>query len=412
MNFKGWIKSKKESLIVVTTIATMVLGTTIISSSVTASAATIDYYKVKVGNKVIAKVETNEEAKAIIEKVTDRYKVKGAKVLSVSTKPALTVEPAQYEKYGNKPNFNKNTKKVANKILTGSEKIKTIKVKDGDSVWSIARNNGVLVEKILNDNNMKEEDTIKAGDVLKLMDKEPLVKVTVVQEQTKEEVIKHETKEEETSDLEKGETKVKTEGKDGLKLVKAEITSVNGKAVSTKTLSSKITKEPVTEVVYKGTKEVEEQKATVGNNNSRQATSRSRSQGSYQRNAVKSTPTYNPPAGRSGSNVVSYALQWVGRTPYVYGGSSLTNGADCAGFVYRVLTDCGINVPYYGPAQWAGYGTGVSLSQARPGDVVVYPGHVSIYIGGGRVVHSTNPRNGTLVTPIDWGKRHTTIRRI
>ncbi len=413
MNFVGWIKSKKQSLVVIAIVITMVVGTTVVSSTVTANAATIDYYKVKIGDKVIAKVESNEEAKEIINKVVGHYTVEDAKVLSVDIKPAIKVEPAQYEKYGKKPNFDKNIKKVSDKILTGEKTVKEIKVKDGDSIWSIARAENTYVEQLLSDNNMKEDDIIKAGDIIKIIDQKPLVKVTIVKELTRNEAIKYETKEEEKADMDEGKSEVKTKGEDGLKKVTSKVTTENGKEVSEKVLSSKVIKEPVTEVVYKGTKEVEDNtELRASSVQSRSSNVQRRTVTARRQSAPRRTYNPNPPAGRSGSNVVSYALQWVGRTPYVYGGKSLTSGADCSGFVYRVLADCGVNVGYRSSYAWANYGTPVSLSQARPGDVVVYPHHLALYIGGGRVVHSMNPVQGTRVTGINATGYYTSIRRI
>lgn len=102
----------------------------------------------------------------------------------------------------------------------------------------------------------------------------------------------------------------------------------------------------------------------------------------------------NPSAstGVSGSSVVSYAMQFVGN-PYVWGGNSLTNGVDCSGFVHEVYEHFGISTPRYSRA-FKSVGQAVSFDNIQPGDVVVYPGHVAIYAGGGVIVEAQSTKAG------------------
>lgn len=86
----------------------------------------------------------------------------------------------------------------------------------------------------------------------------------------------------------------------------------------------------------------------------------------------------------SGQAVVDYAMQFIGN-PYVWGGTSLTNGADCSGFVMSVFGHFGISLPHSSYALRS-CGRAVSYSNAQPGDLICYSGHVAIYIGGGRIV--------------------------
>lgn len=97
-----------------------------------------------------------------------------------------------------------------------------------------------------------------------------------------------------------------------------------------------------------------------------------------------------------GESVVDYAKQFIGN-PYVYGGTSLTNGIDCSAFVQAVYRHFGYSLPRTSGAQ-RGVGTGVSYKDAIPGDIVCYRGHVAIYVGGGKVVHALNPSKGILIT--------------
>ena len=102
----------------------------------------------------------------------------------------------------------------------------------------------------------------------------------------------------------------------------------------------------------------------------------------------------NPSAstGVSGSSVVSYAMQIKGN-PYVWGGNSLTNGVDCSGFVHEVYAHFGISTPRYSQA-FKSVGQAVSFDNIQPGDVVVYPGHVAIYAGGGVIVEAQSTKAG------------------
>lgn len=94
----------------------------------------------------------------------------------------------------------------------------------------------------------------------------------------------------------------------------------------------------------------------------------------------------------SGQAVVDYACQFIGN-PYVWGGTSLTNGADCSGFVQSVYAHFGISLPRTS-GEMRGAGREVSYSEAIPGDIICYDGHVGIYMGDGQIVNAINSRRG------------------
>ena len=111
-----------------------------------------------------------------------------------------------------------------------------------------------------------------------------------------------------------------------------------------------------------------------------------------------------------GKAVADYALQFVGN-PYVYGGTSLTNGADCSGFVLSVYANFGVSLPHSSSAQRSrGYDVG-GIANAQPGDIVCYSGHVGIYIGNGQIVHASSAKTGIKVSNATY-RNILSVRRI
>lgn len=104
-------------------------------------------------------------------------------------------------------------------------------------------------------------------------------------------------------------------------------------------------------------------------------------------------------------DLCEYAKQFIGN-PYVWGGTSLTNGADCSGFVLSVFKNFGYTLPHYSGSQ-ANSGTKISMNEAQPGDLIFYGkngtiNHVAIYIGGGQVVHASSPSTGIKISTYNY----------
>lgn len=111
-----------------------------------------------------------------------------------------------------------------------------------------------------------------------------------------------------------------------------------------------------------------------------------------------------------GVAVAEYALQFVGN-PYVYGGTSLTNGADCSGFVMSVYANFGVSLPHSSASDRSqGYAVD-GLANAQPGDLICYSGHVALYIGNGQIVHASNKKTGIIVSDAGY-RKILAIRRI
>ena len=93
-----------------------------------------------------------------------------------------------------------------------------------------------------------------------------------------------------------------------------------------------------------------------------------------------------------GQEICNYACQFVGN-PYVFGGTSLTNGADCSGFTQAVFANFGISIPRDSYSQRS-CGVAVAYEDAQPGDIICYAGHVALYIGDGQIVHASTEQTG------------------
>lgn len=123
-----------------------------------------------------------------------------------------------------------------------------------------------------------------------------------------------------------------------------------------------------------------------------------------------STPVTTVSGSGTGVDVANFALQFVGN-PYVYGGTSLTNGADCSGFVMSVYANFGISLPHSSAADRnVGYDVG-GIQNAQPGDIVCYSGHVAIYIGNGQIVHASTSKTGIIVSNATY-RQPLCVRRI
>jgi cell wall-associated NlpC family hydrolase len=208
----------------------------------------------------------------------------------------------------------------------------------------------------------------------KIVDDQAVDAKTICKQNKVTQVIPYKTVVKKTRHMRKTTKKV-TGGKTGKVVASVEITRKVGEPEEQRMLGEK-TVEPKDKVVTKGTGSV----------------------------AVGSGKTFS---GTSGKQIVNYAENFVGN-PYRWGGTSLTNGCDCSGFIYSVYRHFGLNVnriPSYN-------GKAVSLRNLKPGDIVKYPGHFAMYAGNGKVVHAANYQYGIIVTPLNWGKHARAARRI
>lgn len=374
------IKSRKDSVLILALIVTLVLSTTIISSAMTASSNTVDYWQLKLGKKTVAVFDNESDAKNVIEQVKAKYVAKGANVEAVEIDPALTVDQITVKASDEQPKVEKNTKKLVDKLLGDEKASKTYTVQDGDTLWDIAAAFGTDVDTILAANPNVSLESLMPGDVIKFSSKSSLLTVTVKEKVTSERAVEFDTEYEDTDALYEGEEEVKTEGVQGTEKVTEVVTKSNGAVVSTKVLSAKTVKAPESAVVLRGTKAKETPAAQSSNSSSNSSSSSSRSSSS--RNyAGSSSSGYSA----NGNTVLSAAY------------SQLGVGQDCTSLVSNSLAAAGIY--FHGwPQQYASLGSWTS--NPVPGDIVIYDTHVAIYAGGGTAVHGGWNGGTTGVGPV------------
>lgn len=213
---------------------------------------------------------------------------------------------------------------------------------------------------------------------------DPLFCVTIKADISDVNDVEAETEYETNDEMFENNTKVVQEGADGSKVDTDRVISVNGAVLNAKTVNSTIINDATSKIIHKGTK----------------ARPRDTAWADYSGSTI---------GVGDGNRVANYALNFVGN-PYRYGGTSLTNGADCSGFIYSVYRHFGYTaVPRVGAQN---IGRGVALAEAEPGDVVFYGHHYAMYIGGGKVVHAYNSRRGICVTGVHDPGGIKTIRRL
>ena len=368
------IKSRKDSVLILALIVTLVLSTTIISSAMTASSNTVDYWQLKLGKKTVAVFDNESDAKNVIEQVKAKYVAKGANVEAVEIDPALTVDQITVKASDEQPKVEKGTKKLVDKLLGDEKASKTYTVQDGDTLWDIAAAFGTDVDTILAANPNVSLESLMPGDVIKFSSKSSLLTVTVKEKVTSERAVEFDTVYEDTDELYEGEEEVKTEGVQGTEKLTEVVTKSNGAVVSTKVLSAKTVKAPESAVVLRGTKA----KATPAAQSSSSSSSRSSSSRSY---GGSSSSGYSA----NGNTVLSAAY------------SQLGVGQDCTSLVSNSLAAAGIY--FHGwPQQYASLGSWTS--NPVPGDIVIYDTHVAIYAGGGTAVHGGWNGGTTGVGPV------------
>lgn len=326
-------------------------------------------WAVNIGENETFVVATEKEGQDIIEQVKNSYSTKDTKSESTTLTPEITVTEKELER--------------------------------GEDI------------PVLTDTQEAVAEVIAANET-----GAPAVTVTTVEQVTTTKAIDYKTEYKESDNLYVGEEEVLKKGKKGKRTIVKQVIKENGETVSKEVISSSVEEKPVDRVIKKGTKTREitapvttassGNRGTSAGNSGGSSSSGSSSGSSGSSSSGDGSSGEQTTRSGSGQDVADYALQFVGN-PYVYGGSSLTNGTDCSGFTMSVYKKFGISLPHSSSAQRS-YGKGVSYSDAKPGDIICYSGHVGIYIGNGKIVHASTPSSGIKVSTATY-KKILTVRR-
>ena len=193
-----------------------------------------------------------------------------------------------------------------------------------------------------------------------------------------------------SSELAGGDSRIETAGELGTKKVVGKVIIQNGAIVERQEVSTTIIKKPVDEIILIGSLwDLPDMNYTFEDEIPILDVS-------YDSSVYVNLPEESK-GGKSGQEIIEFAMQFLG-TPYVWGGSSLTWGCDCSGFVYSVFNACGYDVPRNGVE----YVYPISMDELKPGDVISYPDHYTIYIGNGMEIGALNWRYGVCITPVGY----------
>lgn len=333
-------------------------------------------WAIVIGDEQKAYVGSKLEGEQVIEGIKNYYRTENSTVVDVVFTPEVSVKYVEDVPDGAKL---KTVKKAVSYLCLGEKVYKTYKAKKGDTLTTIAKEKHISAKSLveLNDNKYTLKEKIKKGTKIKIYAYDPYVDVKLVEKIKTYKKINYKTVYKNTKNLKYGTTKVKTKGKKGKKVVVRQVVKVNGKQQSSKIISSKRLKKATTKVVLRGTANV----------------------------TAKKGKTFS---FRTGADVVKYAKKYVGN-PYKYGGTSLTKGADCSGFVYRVYKNLGVNLPRVDQDT---VGKKISYKNVKKGDILFYSNHVAIYAGNGKAIHAVNERLGIKVTDVNYTGKVLKVRRI
>ena len=430
MSFFKSNKARLYSVVALATILALLVPMVSTGGAMEAFADTVDYYELKVGEDTIAVLETEEDAYDVISQLRDEYVDDEQNVVDVKMTPAVTVEKISVPKTEEQPEVEANVGGLLDTLLDSDESDNVYVVKEGDTLWDISTALGMSVDAIQKQNPDMDPDTITPGEEISVKSTDSFINVIVEYEVESEVKVPFETIYEDDPTMYADEEEyVKTEGEKGTKVITERVVKINGIIDRTEEVSSEMTKEPVSQVVVRGTlardgsevvyedeeesEEITEEEEEIvdysedfddesfdvideDDSEEEYVAEETYEEESVESEYTEPENTYSEATySGSGQSVVDYALQFVGN-PYVWGGTSLTNGCDCSGFVWRVFNDCGYSISRWPDDEFPH----VSASELRPGDITRYGGHYAIYIGNGMEISAVNEEQGIRTHPM------------
>ena len=427
MSFFKSNKAKLYSVIALATMLALLAPMVTTGGAMEAFAETVDYYELKVGDDTIAVLEEEDKAYELISQLRDEYVDDEDSVVDVKMTPAVTVEKVTVPKTEEQPKVEANVGAILDTLLESDESANVYVVKEGDTLWDISMALGMSVDAIQKQNPNLDPETIAPGEEIIVKSTDNYINVIVEYEVQSEVKIPFDTIYEDDPTMYADEEEyVKTEGEKGTKVVTERVVKVNGIIDKSEEVSAEVTKAPVSQVVVRGTlardgsevvyddseaenevtsedeildldEESDSDYSELEDDYEEDYTEDTASEdSSYEEDYTEPEPVYSAATySGSGQSVVDYALQFVGN-PYVWGGTSLTNGCDCSGFVWRVFNDCGYNISRWPDDEFPH----VSASELRPGDITRYGGHYAIYIGNGMEISAVNEEQGIRTHPM------------
>ncbi|MEG0918738.1 MAG: NlpC/P60 family protein [Anaerovoracaceae bacterium] len=255
---------------------------------------------------------------------------------------------------GSKEDAEKVIEAIVEEYTEGLDKVESVKVEPE-----------ITAEPAMFTGDTVAEADKATDEIISKNQKEESFEVVATGEQYLRKNTGHKTVVKKNNKLAKGTKKVARKGVDGVVDYTKEKVYVNGEAESSKIVDRDVVRHSKTEVIYKGT--------------------------------------------LSGSAVVEEAKKYLGN-PYVYGGNSLTRGIDCSAFTQQIYDKFGKDLPRTSSSQRS-VGKSVPYSQAKPGDLICYSGHVAIYAGNGKIVHAARPGKGICISPATYTDI-LTVRRV
>ena len=213
-------------------------------------AYTCEAYSIVVDGAPVLAMASEEEAEAILNKVLEHYSAGNSKILSVEYKEKVEIVATDAKDI----QMASDIESGVNYILTGTEDPRTYIVEKGDTLWDIARANGMSSAELIAANPGFNPNRLKIGQELSLVAMKPFMTVTITEEVTQTESIPYTTQYTNTDTMYKGQTSIITAGKNGTKEVVSKVISENGVVVSEEVLSETVIAEPVMATAYKGTK--------------------------------------------------------------------------------------------------------------------------------------------------------------